>query len=284
MRPASRRGACWPLDLRHGVRRTPNSRTRRARERDPRLAGGTTTRRGPREWGGDLLASVTTLRSRVIVPNAYYYGMRPVPTAAMGIAVLAAGAGLWIAGGNAIAAKREREASRSLESAFGSRAALAAKYALAVSNADAKKAEVLSNAVGYDIVPRQQGSARTVSSVPEAQRAAVSEYLTVQVSRSDSTVEAPSPDLAAILSSHRVALSALEDALVTGEAPRWACDPAVSYEARLSPNGLGHPPQPKDSRSRGPGHSARREGPSRGRFGRSWCDRVSVLCPCSPGH
>ncbi|HEX7604538.1 MAG TPA: hypothetical protein VF316_23130, partial [Polyangiaceae bacterium] len=176
----------------------------------------------------------------MIVPNAYYYGMRPVPTAAMGIAVLAAGAGLWIAGGNAIAAKREREASRSLESAFGSRAALAAKYALAVSNADAKKAEVLSNAVGYDIVPRQQGSARTVSSVPEAQRAAVSEYLTVQVSRSDSTVEAPSPDLAAILSSHRVALSALEDALVTGEAPRWACDPAVSYEARLSPNGLGH--------------------------------------------
>src|ERR1700690_873820 len=111
--------------------------------------------------------------------------MRPARIAAVGLAALAAGAAVWIFGGNALAAKREREVSRSFESAFGPRATLTARDAFAATNAEAKKVEGLARAVGYDLAPRKTptphgdtfstvpSSTVPSSSVPEAERAAV---------------------------------------------------------------------------------------------------------------
>lgn len=166
--------------------------------------------------------------------------MRFIRIASFCFAALVAGAAAWIVGGNALAARREREVSRAFEGTFGPRAALEAKYVLAAANADAKKAEDLSRAVGYDIGPRKRRSAGAASSVPEAERAAVSEYVAAQVGRGDATVETPSLAVASVLSSRRAALSALEDALAAGSVPRWAVDPRADIGEHLEPNVLGH--------------------------------------------
>jgi len=166
--------------------------------------------------------------------------MRFARIAAGGLAALAAGAAVWILGGNAVAGKREREVSRSFEAVFGPRAALVAKYAFAASNAEAKKVEELTRAVGYNLAASKAPNGGSSSSVPEAERAAVSAYVAAELARDDVAVEAPPPAVGAALASRRVALSALADALIAGEAPRWAYDASAWNEERLSPNGFGH--------------------------------------------
>ena len=149
-------------------------------------------------------------------------------------------AGVWIVGGNAVASQRERAVEKAYEGTFGPRAALEAKYAVAAPNADAKKAEELGRAVGYDLAPRKGRITTSGLKIPESDRAAVSEYVAAQVSRTAAGVELPPPVVAAVLSSRRAALASLEDALVEGEAPRWACDPHVNHEERVLPNMVGH--------------------------------------------
>ena len=86
--------------------------------------------------------------------------MRFIRIASFCIAALVAGATAWIVGGNALAAKREREVSLAFEGTFGPRAALAAKYVLAAANADAKKAEDLSRAATYSETAAMRPSRR----------------------------------------------------------------------------------------------------------------------------
>lgn len=166
--------------------------------------------------------------------------MRFLRVAAAGIAALAALAGAWILGGNAYAARRERAVDRAFEDTFGPRAAVEAKYAVASTNPEARKAEELAHALGFDLRPRKGRVTGSHSTVPEAERAAIGDYVTEQVARADGTVKAPPPAAAAVLASHRIALSRLEDALVSGEVPRWALDLHGDQEERLVPNALGH--------------------------------------------
>ncbi len=109
--------------------------------------------------------------------------MRFLRAAAAGLAVLAALAGAWILGGNALAARRERSVDRAFEDTFGPRAALEAKYAVASPNAEALKAEELARAVGFDLRPRKFRVTASSSTVPEAERAASGDYVKEQVAR-----------------------------------------------------------------------------------------------------
>jgi len=168
--------------------------------------------------------------------------VRLLRVAAAGVAAVAALAGAWLLVGSAWAARREREADRAFDEAFGPRAALEAKYGVAASNAEALKAEELARAVGFDLRPRKgrDNVATTGTAAPNADRVAIGDYVKEQVARADDAVPPPPAAAAAVLESRRVALSALEDSLVTRAAPRWAFDPHVDYEERLVPNALGH--------------------------------------------
>jgi hypothetical protein len=160
-------------------------------------------------------------------------------------AVIAAGmlaAGAWIAGGNAYAAKREREAARMLEKTFGTRAALEGKYASTETNAEARRAEELAKGIGCELGPRPKGSpaANAGGGLSESERAAVGDYVAAQLVRPDDSVSAPPPDVAAILSRHRAALTAFEEFLVAASPLRWSCDPATSGRGDRVPSLAGH--------------------------------------------
>ena len=128
-----------------------------------------------------------------------------------GAAVLVAVACAWVYGGNAYAARREREAAQALWKTFGPRAALESKYVSGETNAEARRAEALANAVGYDLSPKARGS-RDVNGggeFSEKERAAIGDYVTAQLVRGDDSVSPPSPELAAILKKRRVPLTDL---------------------------------------------------------------------------
>lgn len=161
---------------------------------------------------------------------------------AAGAAVLAAAGCAWVFGGNAYAAKREREAVRAKEKAFGPRAALEAKYASAEPNAEARRAEELAKSVGCDLTPKPRGSRRVNGGgeFSEKERAAIGDYVTAQLVRGDDSVSPPSPELAAILEKRRAPLTAFEEFLVSSPPPKWAFDVRADHDGRLEPNGLGH--------------------------------------------
>jgi hypothetical protein len=166
--------------------------------------------------------------------------MRFLRFAVVGLAAAAVLVGAWIVGGNALATWRERAVDHAFEVTFGPRATFEAKYPGVVGNVDAKEAEDLARAVGYDLAPQHGRTTASGSSIPESERAAVFEYVAAQEGRADGVVELPPPVVAAVLSSRRAALAALEDALAAGETPRWPWDPHVDPEERMGVNGAGH--------------------------------------------
>lgn len=161
---------------------------------------------------------------------------------AAGFAAAAALAGAWIFFGNTYAARRERDAARALEKTFGPRAAMAARYAAAETNAEARRAEELGKAVGYDLTrkPRGPRDANSGGGFSEKERAAIGDYVTAQLVRPDDSVDAPSTEVAAILEEHRVPLTTFEETLSSGPSPRWASHPSASREDVSTPNLLGH--------------------------------------------
>ncbi len=167
---------------------------------------------------------------------------RALRFAAAVLAAVAALAGVWIVGGNAWAARREAAAELAFEGTFGSRAALEAKYAVAGSNAEAQRVEELAKAVGFDLSPhvRAPRIVEAGDGFSEKERAAVNDYVTAQLVRTDDSVSAPSPEVVAVLDGRRAPLTAFEEFLATAPPPRWPWDPATAYDERRVPNLLGH--------------------------------------------
>lgn len=148
---------------------------------------------------------------------------------------------VWLFGGGAYGARREREAAQLLEKTFGPRAALVAKYAAAETNAEAREAERLARAVGYDLSPKARGSRRgSGAGFSKKERAAILDYIAAQLVRPDEAVSAPPPEAAATLEAHRAALTAFEGFLASAPPPRWGCDPAAPVGENSVPNLLGH--------------------------------------------
>ncbi len=167
--------------------------------------------------------------------------MRPTRIAVASLAAVVALGGVWIVGGNAYATRREREAAQMLEKTFGPRAALVAKYAAAGTNAEARDAERLARAVGYDLSPRVRGSrSGSTAGFSEKERAAISDYVTAKLVRPDESVGAPSPEVATLLGRHRAALTTFEELFASAPPPRWGWDSAVTAGERREPNLLGH--------------------------------------------
>ena len=100
-------------------------------------------------------------------------------------AVLVVAVCVWVFAGDAYGAKREREAAQALEKTFGPRSGLESKYASGETNAEARRAEKLAKAVGYDLTPKPRGSrdATGGGAFSEKERAAIGDYVTAQLMR-----------------------------------------------------------------------------------------------------
>jgi hypothetical protein len=175
------------------------------------------------------------------VNNGRVTTSRALRLVAAGAAALVVGVGAWVIGGNAYAARREREAVQAVERTFGPRAAMAARYAAAETNAEAREAERLARAVGYDLSLRARGSwSGSAAGFSEKVRASIGDYVTAQLVRPDEAVSPPPPEAAATLETHRAALTTFEEFLASVPRLRWSCEPKPSADEDRVPNLLGH--------------------------------------------
>jgi hypothetical protein len=166
--------------------------------------------------------------------------LRRVVVLSLAAAFLATG--LWVVGGNMWAARREERCDRAWTATFGGLDDLKKKYPKRETNEAAKQVEELSKVLGFDLAP----SVRTVGTMPrplapaEAKRGqALLDYISVQISKPEASIEAPPEEVTRFLEEKRADLDAIESLLIAGPPPEWAFDLSLPENDRRMPNGLG---------------------------------------------
>ncbi len=156
------------------------------------------------------------------------------------LAAVAALAGVWIVGGNAYAAKRERETDRAWTATFGSLDDLKKKYPTRATNETAMKLEELTRGTVFDLTPvvgsvergRHPGSGWNRS------QGAV-DFLLAQIAKPEAAIDPPGEEAIRFLEEKRAVVDAIETLLTAGPPPEWALDVSIPAEERRMPNVLG---------------------------------------------
>ncbi len=144
-------------------------------------------------------------------------------------AVLAAGAalaGAWIAGGNALASRRERVASLEWEATFGPYQAFVRRYTVADNNASARRVEEIAGRIGFDLASRQGWTSKRTSPLSEEERDAFRTYVNGELTRTTGEVLPPPGPVADLLAARRATLDTFEEFLSSAPPPRWISDPS----------------------------------------------------------
>lgn len=155
---------------------------------------------------------------------------RVLRLAAVGAVVLVLGACAWVLGGNAVAARREREAAREWDAAFGSYPALVHGYTVAESNASARRVEEIAGGIGFGLGLRRGWASASTSPLSEAEREAFRLYVDGELTRPSGEVAPPPAPVADFLAARRTALNTFEEFLSSAPPPRWASDPSGDEE------------------------------------------------------
>jgi hypothetical protein len=145
---------------------------------------------------------------------------------------------VWVVGGNAWAAHREEQCDPAWTTEFGSLDDLKKKYPKRETNETAKL-EILAKDLGLDLAPagRTPGSVpRRLTPADEKRGQVINDYISVQISKPEASIDAPPEEISRFFEEKRVGLDAIELLLVAGPSPQWSFD--LSESDRL-PNGLG---------------------------------------------
>lgn len=152
--------------------------------------------------------------------------------------------GMWISGGDALAARRETRCEKEWTATFGSLKDLQKKYPKRERNETAKKLEELTRGSVFDLTPALRTLADTVRlPVPPAEEKktqAIFDYVLAEITKERAGLDAPPPDVAQFSEETRTRLDDIESTLTASPAPVWPLELSLEESESARLNFIGH--------------------------------------------